>query len=262
MDESAFLRPAAGRRHGRKESGVVRRDRFSQPDINLGWRKNSVKAGDEITMLLSPARNGRPYGTLRVLTFADGRQLEGVAARVGRFRPHRPAASDARWESGAMRTMHVVDGFLNLLRLGGAGLRCGSGCMQSEVRQLRCGERTRRRARHLDARCRSPAASRGERIAGATRARGRPGAWRAARAPAIRNTSGDQTTWCAEPTAWNVQRIVLSLRDPTGRRPSRLHPRLVPLASCRRSGRRRGRRPAAPAHDGVPGEVAGKAIRW
>jgi hypothetical protein len=34
-------------------------------------------------MNLSPARNGKPYGTLRVLTFADGRKLEGVAARVG-----------------------------------------------------------------------------------------------------------------------------------------------------------------------------------
>src|SRR6187551_3668427 len=37
-------------------------------NVNLGWRKNSVKAGDEITMLLSPARNAEPYGTLRVLT--------------------------------------------------------------------------------------------------------------------------------------------------------------------------------------------------
>ena len=60
-------------------------------NINLGWRKNSVKAGDEITMLLSPARNGKPYGTLRVLTFADGRQLEGVAARVRALPP--PPAS-------------------------------------------------------------------------------------------------------------------------------------------------------------------------
>jgi hypothetical protein len=60
-------------------------------NINLGWRKNSVKAGDEITMLLSPARNGTPYGTLRVLTFADGRQLEGVAARVRALPP--PPAS-------------------------------------------------------------------------------------------------------------------------------------------------------------------------
>ena len=60
-------------------------------NVNLGWRKNSVKAGDEVTMLLSPARNGTPYGTLRVLTFADGRQLEGVAARVRALPP--PPAS-------------------------------------------------------------------------------------------------------------------------------------------------------------------------
>jgi hypothetical protein len=58
-------------------------------NINLGWRKNSVVAGDEVTMLLSPARNGKPYGTLRVLTFADGRELKGVAAQVG----NRPASA-------------------------------------------------------------------------------------------------------------------------------------------------------------------------
>jgi len=52
-------------------------------NINMGWRKNSVKVGDVVTMNLSPARNGKPYGTLRVLTFADGQTLEGVAARVG-----------------------------------------------------------------------------------------------------------------------------------------------------------------------------------
>jgi hypothetical protein len=60
-------------------------------NINLGWRKNSVVAGDEVTMLFSPARNGRPYGTLRVLTFADGRELKGVAAQVG----NRPAPAPA-----------------------------------------------------------------------------------------------------------------------------------------------------------------------
>jgi hypothetical protein len=60
-------------------------------NINMGWRKNSVVAGDEVTLLLSPARNGTPYGTLRVLTFADGRELKGVAAQVGN-RPAPPAA--------------------------------------------------------------------------------------------------------------------------------------------------------------------------
>lgn len=63
-------------------------------NINLGWRKNSVAAGEEVTMLLSPARNGKPYGTLRVLTFADGRELKGVAAQVGN-RPN-PAPAPSR----------------------------------------------------------------------------------------------------------------------------------------------------------------------
>ena len=52
-------------------------------NINMGWRKDSVKVGDVVTINLSPARSGKPYGTLRVLTFADGRTLEGVAARIG-----------------------------------------------------------------------------------------------------------------------------------------------------------------------------------
>lgn len=51
-------------------------------NVGMGWKKNSVKRGDVVTMNLSPARNGKPYGTLRVLTLADGTELKGVAARV------------------------------------------------------------------------------------------------------------------------------------------------------------------------------------
>ena len=137
-------------------------------------------------------------------------------------------------------------------------MRCGNGCMQSEVRQRRCGERTRRRARHLGARCRSPAASRGGRIAGATHARGRPRACGAARAPAIRRyfVRPDHVVCWARHASRDDHAV--SLRDPPGRRLSGLHPRLVPLAPCRRSGRRRGRRPAAAAHDGLPGGSLGR----
>lgn len=54
------------------------------PAINaaMGWRRDSVKAGDEVTLVIAPARNGTRFGTLRHLTFADGRRLDGVAARV------------------------------------------------------------------------------------------------------------------------------------------------------------------------------------
>ena len=72
-------------------------------NINLGWRKDSVKAGDVVTMNLSPARNGKPYGTLRVLTFEDGRRLEGVAARVGAGPGGPPPASPPATPSPAPR---------------------------------------------------------------------------------------------------------------------------------------------------------------
>ena len=49
-------------------------------NVNMGWRKNSVKAGDVVTMLLSPARNGK---------------LDGVAARVGAGPGAPPAPSPA-----------------------------------------------------------------------------------------------------------------------------------------------------------------------
>ena len=72
-------------------------------NVNMGWRKTSVKAGDVVTMNVAPARSGKPYGTLRVLTFANGQKLEGVAARVGAQRgaapaPPAPAASSERKE--------------------------------------------------------------------------------------------------------------------------------------------------------------------
>jgi len=49
-------------------------------NVKLGWRKDSVKIGDKVALTLSPARDGRNFGTLRVLTLEDGRKLNGVAA--------------------------------------------------------------------------------------------------------------------------------------------------------------------------------------
>ena len=49
-------------------------------NVKLGWRKDSVKVGDKVALTLSPARDGRKFGTLRVLTLEDGRKLNGVAA--------------------------------------------------------------------------------------------------------------------------------------------------------------------------------------
>ena len=51
-------------------------------NVRLGWRKDSVKTGDKVTLIMAPARDGRNFGTLRVLTFPDGRKLNGVAATI------------------------------------------------------------------------------------------------------------------------------------------------------------------------------------
>lgn len=53
-------------------------------NVRMGWRKDSVKVGDKITMFIAPARNGTNFGTLRYLLFADGRRLDGVAVNIKR----------------------------------------------------------------------------------------------------------------------------------------------------------------------------------
>jgi hypothetical protein len=40
-----------------------------------GWTKDSLKPGDQITVILTPARNGAHLGHFYKLTFADGREL-------------------------------------------------------------------------------------------------------------------------------------------------------------------------------------------
>jgi hypothetical protein len=51
-------------------------------NVGMGWRKDSVKIGDKVKLDIAPARSGANYGTLRHLTLANGRVLDGVAARV------------------------------------------------------------------------------------------------------------------------------------------------------------------------------------
>ncbi len=40
-----------------------------------GWTQDALKAGDEVTIVLSPAKDGQPVGFLQRIKFADGRQL-------------------------------------------------------------------------------------------------------------------------------------------------------------------------------------------
>ena len=48
-----------------------------------GYRRDSFKPGDEVTVLAGPAKNSRPVGRIIEAVTADGKTL-------GRFRPERP----------------------------------------------------------------------------------------------------------------------------------------------------------------------------
>src|ERR1700746_1618905 len=51
----------------------------TQAPINMignGWRRDSFKAGDEVTVSLRPLRNGKPGGSIPSVVFADGKVLE------------------------------------------------------------------------------------------------------------------------------------------------------------------------------------------
>ncbi len=47
-----------------------------------GWSKDSLKAGDSITVIGFPSRDGTPYMRISKVTFADGHELigQGMAA--------------------------------------------------------------------------------------------------------------------------------------------------------------------------------------
>jgi hypothetical protein len=46
------------------------------PDlVQLGWNKNTLKPGDEVTVLVIPAKNGQPIGRVQQVTLPDGRVL-------------------------------------------------------------------------------------------------------------------------------------------------------------------------------------------
>jgi hypothetical protein len=41
-----------------------------------GWNRNSIKPGDEVTVILSPSRAGLPAGVMYAVTLPDGRKME------------------------------------------------------------------------------------------------------------------------------------------------------------------------------------------
>ena len=51
--------------------------------IDAGWRKNDLAPGDEVTVIVQPAKNGNPVGRIARVEFADGRVLDATQDRSG-----------------------------------------------------------------------------------------------------------------------------------------------------------------------------------
>src|SRR5882762_7322005 len=53
--------------------------------VSLGWGKASFKPGDEVTVSLLPAKNGKPFGRLTLVVLANGKTFvtikEGVTPK-------------------------------------------------------------------------------------------------------------------------------------------------------------------------------------
>lgn len=47
-------------------------------NARMGWRKNSLKAGDDVMVLFCPNKDGRPRGTLMQIFLSDGSVLSGI----------------------------------------------------------------------------------------------------------------------------------------------------------------------------------------
>ena len=53
----------------------------------LGWNRNSVKAGDAVTIELYPAKNGARVGRLKKVIFPDGRTLLDTQSNPESLKP-------------------------------------------------------------------------------------------------------------------------------------------------------------------------------
>ena len=63
--------------------------------IRAGWKSNTIKPGDKVTVVVNPVRSGEPAGIFRSLTLADGRVMteRAGASRHARLQVGPPDAT-------------------------------------------------------------------------------------------------------------------------------------------------------------------------
>lgn len=54
---------------------------YGSPNIlrRMGWKRTTIKPGDQVHMEIAPTRDGLPRGTLRELTLPNGEKKPGIA---------------------------------------------------------------------------------------------------------------------------------------------------------------------------------------
>jgi hypothetical protein len=62
--------------------------------IGKGWRRDSFKPGDELTVSLRPLKNGKPGGSVLNVTLANGKVLETASENIY-SKPDAPPNPDA-----------------------------------------------------------------------------------------------------------------------------------------------------------------------
>ena len=62
--------------------------------VNLGWNKDSMKTGDQVTMTVTPVKNGRTYGRIIDVLLPNGQKLRGIRIADTDV-PGQPNASEA-----------------------------------------------------------------------------------------------------------------------------------------------------------------------
>jgi hypothetical protein len=46
--------------------------------MRSGWKRTTIKAGDKVSVLIRPLRDGKPGGSYMSITLADGTKLDGT----------------------------------------------------------------------------------------------------------------------------------------------------------------------------------------
>jgi uncharacterized protein DUF6152 len=70
--------------------GVVKHFTMELTSVNMlqraGWRSNMIKAGDEVTAVISPLLSGQPGGLLLDVVLPNGTKLESPVPAVNTFK--------------------------------------------------------------------------------------------------------------------------------------------------------------------------------